>query len=363
MSPPLITTIPIKIVDRLGCGFTEAFIAHRSGWPLLAQLPSTGGHWGRVMDDISEARVEMDQANLPADCQTILQGITRWAYEIVIFRDGVRVHTGPVQDVLPQGQNLTITSRDKMAWTTVRVVRNDLSYPDPGEEAAVVWTDLINEAMSADNVPGLFSTATATGLRVVREYKQNPPQYAWDALEELARTSIDFTMIGPTMVAGSFVVPASPVAVLTDQSFVDLPDASLLASNVTTQWYVTGDPEQDLLASHGGIDSLVGLVQRIAQEDDIKDQGSLDQNAKSRWELSSTPLIAETTLKLSQEAPFPVELMVPGAIIDIRFYDTLFPIIGRHRLKRVEFDWNSSGDGPEESCSITVEPVGTELIS
>jgi len=363
VDPPLITTIPLKVVDRLGCGETQAFIATRSGWPLLTELPATGGSWNRVMDDISDAKVSMEQANLPAECATILQGITRWAYELVIFRDGVRVHTGPIQDVLPEGENLTVTSRDKVAWTTVRPIWTYLNYPDPGEEMATIFNEVIANAMLPDNVPGLVGTATATGLRAIREYKPNPPQYAWDALNELCRTGVDFTMVGPTMVAGSFIVPASPIAFLTEQAFAELPSTPLLAANVGTQWMVTGDPEQDLFASHGGIDSLVGLVVRIAQEDDIKDQASLDQNAKSRWELTSSPLIAEYTITLSPEAPWPVELMTPGCTVDIRFFETLFPIVGRFRLKRVEFDWSAGGDGPAETCRVTVEPVGTELIS
>lgn len=363
VDPPLITQTPIVLIDRLGCGETQAFIAHRSGWPLLTELPATSGSWNRVTDEISDAKVQMEQANLPAECATILQGITRWAYELVIFRDGVRVWTGPVQDVLPEGENLSITARDKMAWTTVRPIWTYLNYPDPGEEMATVFNDVIANAMLPDNVPGLVGTATATGLRAVREYKPNPPQYAWDALNELARTGVDFTMIGPTMVAGSFIVPASPIAFLTEQAFSELPSTPLLAANVGTQWMVTGDPEQNLFASHGGIDSLVGLVVRIAQEDDIKDQASLDQNAKSRWELTASPLIAEYTITLSQEAPWPVEIMTPGCTVDIRFSETLFPIVGHFRLKRVEFDWSSGGDGPAETCRITVEPVGTELIS
>jgi chitodextrinase len=362
VDPPLITQQPLQIVSRLGCGVHQAYIAHRSGWPLLTELPATAGSWNRVTDDISEAKVTMGQANLPAECSSILQGVTRWAYELVIFRDGVRVHTGPIQDVLPEGEDLTITSRDKAAWLTVRPIWSELSYPEPGEEMATIFNDVITNAMAPDNVPGLVGTATATGLRAVREYLPNPPQYAWDAVEELCRTGIDFTMIGPTMVAGSFVVPASPIAFLTEQAFTDLPSTPLLGKNVATQWLVTGDPEQDLLASYGGSDALVGLVVRIAQEDDIDDQSSLDQNAKTRWELTSSPLIAESTFSLAPEAPWPVELMVPGCIVDIRFYETLFPVIGRHRLKRVEFNWSASGDGPSEQVQITVEPVGTELI-
>lgn len=365
VSPPFITTEYIKIVDRVGCpGAIDVFVAHRSGAPLLAKLEAvTGGRWERVMDDISSAEIQMDMANLPADCVSIVQGLTRWAYEIVIFRDGVRVWTGPVQDVLPQGQNLTITAKDKMAWTTVRVISSNLSYPEPGEEAATVFNDLVNNAMSADSVPGLVATATPTGLRVVRDYTFNPPQYAWEAIEELARTAVDFTMIGPTMVAGSFVVPTSPVSVLTSQAFAQLPSSPLLASNVATQWYVTGDPDQDLLASYGGIDPVIGLVQRIAQEDDILDQESLDQNAKTRWELTSSPLIGESSFVLAAEAPWPVELIVPGCVVDVRFYETLFPIVGRHRLKRASFTWSAGGDGPAETVEVTLEPVGTELIS
>jgi len=304
----------------------------------------------------------MDTANRPIECCEILAGLVRWGYELVIFRDGERVHTGPVVDIIPDEENIRLRSQDKMAWTTRRPIWSLLNYPEPGVDMATIFNDVVTNAMAPDNVPGLIATATATGIRAVRRYEPNPPQYAWEALSELCRTGIDFTMVGPTMVAGSFVVPTPPIAFLTDQSVAGIPGAPRLGVNVTTQWFVTGDPDENLLATYGGIDPLVGLVVSIAQEDEIRDQASLDQNARTRWELTNQPDIGEATFELDPAAPLPINLAVPGAVLDLRLGETCFPIVGRHRLKRLDVSWSSSEDGISETGRITVEPVGTEEL-
>jgi hypothetical protein len=105
-------------------------------------------------------------------------------------------------------------------------------------------------------------------------------------------------------------------------------------------------------------------VVRIYQEDDIMDQASLNQNAKSRWELmSSGQLLSSSQITLDATAPLPIELAVPGAVIDLRLTETCFPIFGRFRLLEVEVDVSGASDGLEETVNVTIEPVGTELVT
>lgn len=367
VGPPAITEERIDIVSSIGCATEyDVYVLDRSGSIALRQLPFTGLSWNRRMDDVSTATISLDLANGsdPEGCCTAVQGLYRYAYEIGIYRDTFLVWQGPVVEVNTNGENIEIHAEDKMAWLKVRPIWTYLNYPDPGDEIATVFNDVINNAMLPDNVPGLVPTATATGIRAAREYLPNPPQIAFDAVQELARTGIDYTMIVDTMVAGSFVIPASPVAYFTDQALADLPQNEWIGTNFATQVLVTGDPEQDLIASYGGIDPLAGLVVRIYQEDDIKDQASLDQNAKSRWELMSTgQLQSSSKMTLDPSAPLPLELAVPGAVIDLRLTETCFPIFGRFRLLELEVVVNGSSDGVEETVNVTVEPVGTELVT
>ena len=364
--PPPITQERIDIVSSIGCASEyDVYVLDRSGTVQLRQLPFTGLTWNRRMDDVSTATISMDLVNGsdPIGCCAAVQGLYRYAYEIGIYRDTFLVWQGPVVEVTTNGENLEVRAEDKMSWLKVRPIWSYLNYPDPGEEMSVIFNDVIANAMLPDNVPGLTGLATPTGIRAAREYLPNPPQYAFDAVQELARTGIDYTMIKSTMVAGSFIVPASPIAYFTDQALADLPANEWLGTNFATQVLVTGDPEQDLLASYGGIDPLAGLVVRIYQEDDIKDQASLDQNAKTRWELMSTgQLLSSSQMVLDPTAPLPIDLAVPGAVIDLRLTETCFPIFGRFRLLELSVSVGAS-DGVEETVNVTIEPVGTELVT
>lgn len=367
VDPPEITQERIQIVSALGCASEyDVYVLDRSGTVPLRQLPFTGLTWNRKMDDVSNATIRLDlvNGNDPEGCCAAVQGLYRYAYEIGIYRDTFLVWQGPVVEVLAKGENIEIRAEDKMTWLKVRPIWTYLNYPDPGEDCANIFNDIVENAMGPDNVPGLIATATATGVRAAREYKTNPPQYAFDAIQELARTGVDYTMIKGVMVAGSFVVPASPIAYFTDQALAALPDNEWLGTNFATQVYVSGDPEQNLLGVYGGIDPLAGLVVRIYQEDDIKDQNSLNQNAKSRWELmSSGQLLSSSQITLDPTAPLPIELAVPGAVIDLRLTETCFPIFGQFRLLEMETTVSSSGDGVEETVNVTIEPVGTEIVT
>jgi len=339
-------------------------VADRSGEVLLRELPITGLTWGRVVDDVSSATTRLSMSNGAAgvECCRAVAGLARYGYEIVIFRNGFRVHTGPVVDIVVRGEDIEIVSEDKMGWLKVRVVSSELDYPPPGEEMSIIFNDVVTNAMAPDNVPGLIATAIPTGIRAERNYTPANPIHAYDAIQELARTGIDYTMVGPDMYAGSFVVPAAPLALFTDQALAELPDVSFLGPDYASQWYVTGDPDQNLVGSYGGVDPVSGLVVRLAQEDDISDQASLDQNAKSRWELTNGPFVGEVTLTLDPSAPLPMELIIPGAAIDLRLAETCFPLIGEFRIKSLNVAVSSGGDGPDEVVRVTLEPIGTEIV-
>lgn len=367
VDPPPITQQTTHIVSTLGCPEAYGvFVAARSGHPLLTELPASSIAWSRVTDDVSEATIGLDLANGFEECCRAINGLGRYMFEIAIYRQGILVWTGPVVDITVQG-GIQIRAEDKMSWLKVRAIHNHIDYPDPGVDVATIFNAVIADAMAPDNVPGLSATATGTGVRAAREYLPNPPQNAFDAVQELSRSGVDYTMIGPTMVAGSFVVPTPPIALLTDQSVTELPQYELLGANFASKWIVTGAPGDDstpgIIASYGGVDVNAGLVERIGTEDSIKDQISLNQNAKSRWELTNGPAVGQAILLLDPEAPLPIELCVPGATVRLAIGETCFPLTGTFRMKSLAVTVTSGQGGPAERVELTVEPLGTELVT
>ena len=356
VAPPEVA--PPAVIIKLGCPTQyDVFVMDRAGLINLRSVPFTGLRWGRVVDEVSEARVQLDWGAYNGCCAA-LEGLRQYAYEIGIYRDGELVWQGPIVDV---GTN-TLRCEDKLGWTKVRVIHSEIRYPEPGVDLATVFNAVLMNAMQPDNVPGLAAAASPTGVAGVREYLTNPPQIAYDALQELARTGVDYTMVGPNLLAGSFIIPTPTVAYITLQALAEEPEIELLGSNYASQWYVTGDPEQDLIGQYGGIDAVAGLVERVAQEDDIDDQASLNQNARSRWELTARQFVSSASLVLSQEAPAPIDLLVGGAYIEMLISETCIPLMGTYRIREVNVDVDARG-GISERVTVGIEPAGTEVVS
>lgn len=356
-TPPDVS--PPQEVSRLGCPTQyDVFIMDRAGLINLRTVPFTALRWGRVVDEVSTARIQMDWGAY-SECCAALEGLRQYAYEVGIYRDGELVWQGPIVDV---DKNGTLSCEDKMGWLRVRVIHNEIRYPEPGVDVATIFNAVVMDAMQPDNVPGLMAGATPTGVAGVREYLPNPPQYAYDAITELARTGVDYTVTGPTLVAGSFIVPTPTIAYITLQALAEEPDIEMLGSNYASRILVTGDPEQDLIGIYGGIDAVAGLVERIAQEDDIDDQASLNQNARSRWELMAQQFITSATLTLAQDAPTPIDLLVGGAYIEMLVSESCIPLVGTFRIRDVTVDVDARG-GISERVQVGIEPAGTEIVS
>lgn len=351
---------------RLGCPSSyDVYIADRSGETLLRRLVTWDQViWHRTQDATSEATVRLAPAFGGAACCADIAGLRNWKHEIVVYRDGRRVWTGPLVNIRRDRQGVvTLTGRDKTAWLAKRLMRETLSL---SADAADVFNYVVDHAMGQDNVPGLYGTATATGLVIQRDYKASALQLASDALADVARTAIDYTMIGPTLVAGNFAVPAEPIAILTDPHLLEYPEIELDGLQAGTEWLVgAGSTDEDgfgTIGVYGGIDPELGLLTMASTELTFDDQASADQAAKTRWELTSGDLIAGTDFVLSEDAPLTIDMAVPGAVVSVALNDACLALVGLARLNEVTVTVDAGDDGLSEQVSLSLQPVGTEAI-
>lgn len=350
-------------VFQLGCGVYSVYVADRSGEVLLRELPWSSIHWTREQDNVSIAEVMLRQVDGGPNCCKLISGLYPWAYEIVIFRDSERVWTGPVTRIATNAGDVNITARDKAGWLFRRVIHNEHLYPTPGTDLSTIFNELIVDAMAVDNVPNLVPTATNTGILGERSYYPNKIEKAWNAIEELCRTGVDFTMVGPDMVAGSFEIPANPIAYLTAQAFADPPDIDIDGMEQVSVWYIgpTGSPGTSgfpFVGFFGAVDPDFGVLEDAAVEDKIEDQDSANTAAQTRWDLTHEPVVNVKGGTLDVSAPMSVGLLVPGTVIRLAYEDTCYPLTQDYRLYHVDVRVDV-GDDISEAIEVQFQPVGT----
>ena len=131
----------MAVIGQLGCLDSLAvYVADRSGEVLLRELPFTAVEYGRVVDDVSEARISLAGANTVRGCCETLNGLVRYGYEIAVYRNGHRAWTGPLVDISSRGNDVELRAEDKFGWTPLAIAvgyRFGNFKPSPVTEAAV----------------------------------------------------------------------------------------------------------------------------------------------------------------------------------------------------------------------------------
>jgi hypothetical protein len=117
---------------RLGCGVPTVFITSRCSGQMTCQIDLanvTKLTWTRVLDDVSEAEVEIgltgDSAQTCCQCLAIVEP---FCHELHIWRDGDEVWVGPIEAIRYERDRVTIKARDSLAWMDVRIPDEDVDY-------------------------------------------------------------------------------------------------------------------------------------------------------------------------------------------------------------------------------------------
>lgn len=341
----------------LGPGSYSAFITTRGGRETVAELPWTSLRWGRLVDEVSSASLELTGTAFECFGQT--RGIHPYMHELSILRSGERAWSGPIVAKSwragPQNDGMTISARDLMQWTRRRRIHSDHNYTNI--DLAVMFNSVIRDAMSVDNSPRLRVAAPPCGVLGSRRWLAAQYRTAYDVLRELADTELDWTVIDRTVMAHGVEINLPPLPTLTDQAFIDFEEVIEDGVDLTTDQVVTGAGVGEAGATIVGrhtVDTaeLYGVHESTYNSGDIRDTTTAIRLARSRALLNQHPVIGFNGGSLSGEAPVTIADLVPGRVVPVSI-ETI-GIYGAYRLVSVE-----GSVGPEhERVSISVEPVG-----
>lgn len=326
----------------LGCvDQYKVYIADRGGAPHLSQapLPVRVGRWSRILDDISDARVTLDIGMAP-ECCGLLKDVRTWRHELVIYRDEERVWEGPITQITAGRETVILDARDVGVWMGRRVINGDLTLSG---DLSQVGALLVDNAYNRDDPNVLtYVEVRDAGVDGARTYETRSA-YVLDALKELAKTAIDFTVIGRKIVIGGPLTFGQLTQLTCDHFTGDLAviEDGLAAATAAV---VKGD---GVVGTAGGEDGYFGLIEAFAKDDAIKDQASADYAAEQLLSGANPPplfIAPGTGSSLTSTAPVCVEELVPGVLVPMRVDCTCRQAQQMMRLVGLTVDWDTDGE-------------------
>lgn len=355
---PVTVSAGITRLGLLGCGVYETVVLTRGGQELVAILPWTSLDWGRVLDDTSEASVTGSMGQ-DEECCAALALIKPWRHELAVYRDGVQVWVGPIIQIQTPPGNFSITARDLSAWWDHRLIHKSHNYLKT--DLATIFEAFFEDAMAPDPSPGIILSTSLSGVKGSKRVLTAQHQMAGAALRDLANTGIDWTAVGRAVLGGGLAVPTQQIGTFIDAHFATPPTPTLTGDQQTNSPTVRGagggQSGDRIFATASEFAAIAqdGLLESVETVSTITDYQSAIQASGTTLALRKQVVQIENC-RLSPEAPFPIDRLIPGALCHLDLRETCIPVVGSYRLKSITA---SIGDGNDDAVTLVFQPEGT----
>lgn len=342
---------------------------------MLTELPFASLGMGRRLDEVSEANVVVTASSLNNArgwteterdrCCGYLAELNPWEHELALWRDGdpdddEPAWVGPILEPEWGTGGVVIPARDLAQWFERRLLERDRVFV--GEDLADIFYRYVVDALRRDPTPNITVNPTPTGITGDRTVLADARRRAMDELRELARTGLDFTAKGRRILVGGSEIDTDPLGKLLTEHFAgDGPRRKLAGLDAITEPTVIGARQatgRPIIATAGGIDPDLGLLQDVHSESSIEDEASAQAAADTRHDMLATaPEIITGTLDAG--APVSFSDLVPGARADLRLRLFCLDVVGTYRLQDVTVSVSSSGNVTSEEVGVTFVTLGT----
>jgi hypothetical protein len=331
----------------------QILLLTRGGGSVIAELNPVSGSFTRDVDATSTLEMTgVTSGLLGESCCDNWDEVYPWNTEIIVYRDGRDAWCGPVTGVEFGYGTVKVTAADLTAWWDRRVLPANLNFVNV--DISTIFESVATAAMSTDPVANFNITTTPTGILGTRTYLQTDYKYASDLLSELAKTGIDYSAYGRTILCGGEQVPADPYVVLTDEFWVQPPTVSARGNDQATQVIVLGKGVTGIATSTTPYTDFYGLLVRTFSETEIEDAASAQAAANTRLALLQDQLYIEagTGGGLKPTAPITLPELIPGIRVRVDSSASCRQVVADFRLKSVKV-------GFDGSVAIDLQPLGT----
>lgn len=316
----------------------------------LAVLNIMDLQWGRVRDDISEAKATVSSKD------AYLSKVDPWNTELWIFRDRERVWSGPVVSDEEDGSKYVINAYDLLI-TTKRRVLPDMEFL--AEDGSVVFKRVLDEAITPaeyEDQQWLFEFSMAEAY-VDMKVDALDFTLAFDKIDDLGRSAVDYTVVDRKVIVGKPRHDA--VATLDDSAWATSPRSERDGLLMENRSYVKGVAEGefdiyavvDEFASQGRYPLLAGVL----SESDAYSALTIEAAGARRLSTRSFPYPRITGGTLSSDAPITMDRLVPGHVVRLALTDRRLPVVGDYVIDAVKVNYD-----PEkgEKIELDLSPVG-----
>lgn len=398
-------TPPFSISPRLGCA--TDYVAEIWHWDRINFAPPRARlvtqltgiiqlYWERTIDDFSEARVRFRPRKGDDCCSKLAPkwdeagtlvdaGIWPWSHELVLYRDGQPVWTGPVfsydETVTPDENTdfIQINARDHLAWLDRRVIHNDMPFGGNSDthDLSRIAEWIVKDALAPDNLGIDDSLISVTdsgrlGRRTTRQWEAR----SGDELREVARGGIDFTCIGRRIfIKGVRRDPTVYAPELRNRDFQSGVELRIVGSEAGGVGYAVGAPEDPEDANSrkirvraqapgvplSGIHPYFGLIEALTNAETSTSLTFLDWMAHELVDENMPPprtLSIPAGATLSPEANVSVHDLIPSRHFKVTIRGACMSLSQYMRLSHVECSWEP--DTPER-IGVTFIPGNLEV--
>lgn len=299
-------------------------------------------------------------------CCQCLADVEPYCHELHITRDGEVVWMGPIVNIKYGFNQVTILADDVLGWLRVAILEGDIDYRSvfPGigpADLTIIAQDIIETALADHPVePCVLDYIIPILSGVVGERRFIAfEDTAFDHLEALSDTGLDFTVVGRSIILGGEDFPGSAIGILTDDFIVGedveiTKDGDLMGNRFYVRFtddmgmpaVVEGDQEcyGPIERSQPNTLGLVGLTSAIQTGEALLAAGRI------------APRIIEfpSTTQLASDTPWEMSDMIPGQRIDVSLSRFCFSAFQSFKLTGVTV---TQENGEDEKVGITLSPI------
>lgn len=353
----------MPITTTLGSEHNTAFIYSRDGREELLQLRPSALDYGRELSSISKGNVTIPSAR----CSPKLDRVEPWAHSLVFYRGSERAWEGPIRRMEHVSGGLQIGASDVLGWLERRPIRAKRVTASNGVVSELQL--VIQAAFGTDdpNVLAYLQRIGGTGAAVPRDLAALSG-YADSELGNLTGLGARYTVVGRRIVLWAEATSIGSLPELLPEKHLQaevkvIQDGDLLATEVISR---------DDNAAYAGwpttpaeyVDPFYGHVSQLVTLSGQHKRPALLQAAKSaRAQGYPSQYVIEVPgdAALRPDAPFPLELLVPGVTAPL----STTTATG----KRVQATFQLSSmkvsqvAQQTESVTVTVAPLSTTAVA
>lgn len=330
--------------------------------------------WNRVRDDVSEA--ELVGRSTEPDCCSLLERIRSMRHEVVILRDGKRVHEGPITRItLTKDGGFRITSKDVMWWANRTTIKTTYSSAFPNIEKVtdraarvlrgeMAFRELKTPAFNI--VPHIEVYTNSETTKTSKVTKPGP--YVWSDIDAMAqRNSLDYVVVNRRILLFDTHQFLGMGRRLTDNDFLSDLEVTEYGVELATKTFTQGADDKIGHASNADEDDYYGGVELLASAYDLGDttataptQEELDEQAERNLRSRFPAPVVLRVPENSRLAPNVVDdlfpFLVPGTGFPVFSESTCRTIEQLQKLDKVSVEEGVSGE--KVSVSLSSAPVG-----